>query len=157
MAQISFKNVGTKGFRQEDVLVRNKTLVPIGIKTPIEMGSDGFGIFVMNTDIKDQIADNLKNLVLTNWGERLGNYFFGANLRPLLADFSHKENFDEEAMVRINTAISKYMPFVTPVAYESKTFKKENSPIPQVKLILIYSITNIGLTNAQLEIDLFVI
>lgn len=157
MVQISFKNVGVKGFRQEDVLSRNKTLVPIGIKTPVESGTDGFGLFAMHTDIREQIADNLKNLVLTNWGERLGNYYFGANLRPLLADYSHKENFDEEAMVRINTAITKYMPFVTPVAYESIAFRNPNSPIPQVKLSLVYSITNIGITNAELEINLFVI
>ncbi len=154
---ISFKNVGVKGFRQEDVLTRNKSPLPIGIKTPIEMGVDGFGIFAMHTDIKHQIADNLKNLVLTNWGERLGNYYLGANLRPLLADFSHKDDFDQEAMIRINTAISKYMPFVTPVAYDSVAFRNPNSPIPQVKLTLIYSVTNIGITNAELEINLFVI
>lgn len=157
MTQLSFKNVGVKGFRQEDVLTRNKSVLPIGIKTPVESGTDGFGIFAMHTDIKEQIADNLKNLVLTNWGERLGNYYFGANLRPLLADFSHKENFDEEAMVRINTAITKYMPFVTPLAYESFPFRTPGSPISQVKLMLVYTVTNLGITNAELEINLFVI
>lgn len=157
MTQISFKNVGVKGFRQEDVLARNKTALPIGIKTPVEFDDSGHGLFAMHTDIKEQIADNLRNLVLTNWGERLGNYFFGANLRPILADFSHKENFDEEAMIRINTAISKYMPFITPVAYESSVSRPDNSPLAKVKLILVYSVTSLGITNAQLEVSLFVI
>ena len=87
---ISFKDVGVKGFRQEEVLSRNRTVVPIGIKTPVEPDPADQGLFLMHTDIKAQIADNLRNLILTNWGERLGNYFFGANLRPILVDFSSK-------------------------------------------------------------------
>jgi phage baseplate assembly protein W len=157
MAQISFKNVGVTGFRQEDVLARNKTLLPIGIKTPVQLDGNGHGLLAMHTDIKEQIADNLRNLVLTNWGERLGNYFFGANLKPLLADFSHKENFDEEAMIRINTAISKYMPFVTPVAYDSTVTRFDNLPLPRVRLAIVYAVTSVNITNAQLEVDLFVI
>lgn len=155
MATISFKDVGIKGFKQDDVLNRNKTVIPIGIKTPVEPDPNANGLFLMHTDVKDQIADNLKNLILTNWGERLGNYFFGANLRPLLADFSSKDNFDSEAMVRINTAISKWMPFITPVAYESFTDNINNTSTAIVKLVLIYSITSIAVTNAKIEISLF--
>lgn len=156
MSQISFKNVGVKGFRQEDVLARNKTALPIGIKTPMEPSGDGYGLFAMHTDIKEQVADNFRNLILTNWGERLGNYFFGANLRPLLADFSHKDNFDDEAMVRINTAITKHMPFITPVGYESVVSRPDNSPLEMVKLTIVYSIVSLGVSNAQLELNLFV-
>lgn len=156
MAQISFKNVGVTGFRQEDVLTRNKTALPIGIKTPLEFDADGHGLLAMHTDIKEQIADNFKNMVLTNWGERLGNYFFGANLRPLLADYSHKDNFDNEAMIRINTAVTRWMPFITPVAFESATSRPDNSPVARVRLSIIYSVTSIGITNAKLEVDLFV-
>lgn len=155
MAQISFKNVGVKGFRSEEVLNRNQTALPIGIKTPVELGTDG--LFAMHTDIKEQVADNLRNLVLTNWGERLGNYFFGANLRPILADFSHKDDFDQEAMVRINTAISRYMPFVTPVAYESYIEHQTTQYTAICKLMIIYSVVSLGITNAKLEVSLFVI
>lgn len=157
MTQISFKNVGVKGFRSEEVLNRNQTALPIGIKTPVQLDADGHGLLAMHTDIKEQIADNLRNLVLTNWGERLGNYFFGANLRPILADFSHKDDFDQEAMVRINTAISRYMPFVTPVAYES-FIQSQTSPSTAIcKLVIIYSVVSLGITNAKLEVTLFVI
>lgn len=157
MATISFKDVGIKGFRQEEVLNRNRTVIPIGIKTPVEEDPSEGGLFLMHTDIKAQIADNLRNLILTNWGERLGNYFFGANLRPLLVDFSSKEDFDSECMVRINTAISRWMPFVTPVAYESVVDQVNNAYTGIVKLILIYSVSSIGLTNGKMEVTLFVI
>lgn len=157
MTQLSFKNVGVKGFRSDDVLKRNQTALPIGIKTPVQLDGDGHGLLAMHADIKEQIADNLRNLVLTNWGERLGNYFFGANLRPLLADFSHKDDFDQEAMVRINTAISRYMPFVTPVAYESFIQPQANPSTAICKLMIIYSVVSLGITNAKLEVSLFVI
>jgi len=154
---ISFKDVGVRGFRQEEVLNRNRTLIPIGIKTPVESDPSENGLFLMHTDVKEQIADNLRNLVLTNWGERLGNYFFGANLRPILVDFSSKADFDQEVMVRINTAISKWMPFITPVAYDSFIDNVNNLYTGIVKVVLIYSVASVGITNARLEVTLFVI
>jgi len=157
MAHISFKDVGIKGFKQQDVLNRNKTLLPIGIRTPVLEDPSQNGLFLMHTDVKEQIADNLRNLILTNWGERLGNYFFGANLRPILVDFSSKDDFDQEAMIRINTAISKWMPFVTPVGYESFIDHESKQSTGIVRLVLIYSVTSVGLINAKMEITLFVI
>lgn len=157
MAAISFKNVGVRGFRQEEVLVRNRTALPIGIKTPVELDENGHGLFLMHTDIKAQVADNLRNLVLTNWGERLGNYNFGANLRPILSDFSQKDDFDSEAMIRINTAISRWMPFVTPMAFESQVDRTQAGSTGVVKILIIYSVSSLGITNATLEVTLFVI
>ena len=60
--------------------------VNINIKTPLSLGYGKGGLFVMNTTMRDAIADNLKNLLLTNAGERPMNPGFGANLKPLLAD-----------------------------------------------------------------------
>lgn len=155
MSQISFKDVGVRGFRQEEVLARNRTIIPIGIKTPAELDYSGNGLFQMHTDIKKQVSDNLRNLLLTNWGERLGNYSFGANLKPLMADFSHKEDFDNEAMIRINTAIVKWMPFITPMAFESFFDNKNNTSTALNKLVLIYSVPNLGIVNDSLEISLY--
>lgn len=157
MTAISFKNVGVKGFKSEDVLARNRTVIPIGIKTPVELDYTGNGLFLMHTNVGEQIADNLRNLVQTNWGERLGNYFFGANLKPLLADFSHKDDFDSEAMVRINTAITKWMPYITPVAFESYFDKLNNDSTAINKIVLIYSVLNANIINAKLEVSLFAI
>jgi len=154
---ISFKDVGVKGFRQGEILSARRTALPIGIKTPVESDPSEGGMFLMHTDIKAQIADNLRNLLLTNWGERLGNYFFGANLMPLVVDYSHKENFDSEAMIRINTAISKWMPFITPVGYESYVDNLNNTYTGIIKLTLIYAVSSLGISNAKMEVTLFVI
>ena len=124
----SFKNVGV---RQEDaknnVLSRNVSKTPIGIKTPLELHTTGTELLVMHTDLTSQLKDNLKNLILTNHGERVIQYNFGANLRPLLSEFSNKEFFDQEAMLNINTAIRKFMPFITPVDFEAKSDRDQNA------------------------------
>ena len=45
--------------------------------------NDDTELFKMNTDPTVQIADNLKNLILTNFGERLGRYSIGCNFTTL--------------------------------------------------------------------------
>lgn len=155
MASISFKDVGVRGFKSNDVLVKNRSLLPIGIKTPINYDASGNGLLEMHTDIKEQIADNFRNLILTNWGDRLGNYHFGANLKPLMVDFSHKDDFDSEAMIRINTAISKWMPFIIPVAYESYFDHINNVSTAINKLVIVYSVPGINLIEQKIEVSLF--
>jgi phage baseplate assembly protein W len=118
---ISFKNVGIRTDSiNENPLNRNRSVIPVGIKTPLQFSDgDGQEIFNMNITLKDQIRDNLRNLILTNHGERVIQYNFGGNLRPLLAEYYNKETFDSEAMIRINTAINKFMPFIVPIDFES--------------------------------------
>jgi hypothetical protein len=156
MAVISFKNVGIKKFETENELL-NRSLKPIGIKTPVEYGRQGEGIFHMHYDLRDQIADNLKNLILTNHGERLGMYDLGANLRPLLTEFSNKDDFDAEAMVRINTAVSKFMPFLTLVGFDSTPEYEDNRFVGKISILLIYSIPDLNVFDRRLNVVLSII
>ena len=52
-------------------------------------------VFKMHFNSIDQVHDNLRNLILTNNGDRLGRYNFGANLQPILTEKLSKESFDE--------------------------------------------------------------
>lgn len=157
MARISFKNVGVRAdIARRDILQRVNNELPIGIKTPLELVG-GKNLFQVHTNIGDQIRDNLRNLLLTNHGERLMFHDFGANLRPLLTEYSNKEDFDSEAMVRINTAISKYLPFITPLAFESFPDYRENHFTGKVKLIVVYSVPALQVPEDVLELELFII
>ena len=88
------------------------TPTPIGIKTPLRPGGNN-GIFDGHFVLKDQVKDNLRNLMLTNWGERLGLYNFGANLRPLTTEIVGQDSFDAQATERSKGAVDRWMPYVS--------------------------------------------
>lgn len=153
---ISFNGVGIKkDDLKNDVLRRNQSLVPIGIKTPLELDNSGKEIFIMNYNIQDQIRDNLRNLLLTNHGERVCIYNFGANLKPLVTEYTNKDDFDSEAMLRINTAISKYMPFITPIDFDSSTERDNDSPLNKFTLTITYTVPNINIQKDQIIIEMY--
>lgn len=153
---ISFKDVGIKGFSNSNAR-RNIAQIPIGIKTPLEIDTEGKSLFKMHFDLANQMDDNLRNLILTNHGERLGLYTFGANLKPLLTDFSNKEDFDTEAMLRINTAVSIYLPFVNLIGFESKVDYENNQYTGKVKINVMYAVPTANLNQRMCEVELFVI
>jgi hypothetical protein len=155
MAILSFKDVGVISNQNNLAANAADNVLPIGFKTPLET-DDGSSIFKMHYNLADQITDNLRNLILTNHGERLAFYDFGANIRPLLTDFTNKDNFDAEAMARIKKAATKYMPFVELIGFESNIDRLENVYTGIIKILIIYKsqLANIGETG--LEITLFI-
>lgn len=157
MALQSFKNVGIREFQTQNVLTTPASVLPIGIKTPVAFGDNGEGIFSMHTNIQDVVHDNLRNLLLTNHGERLVHYDLGANLRPLVAEFSSKENFDDEAKIRINTAVSKWLPFISLFGFDSRPEFIDNQYTGRIVILVVYNVPQLGITEKALELLLFVI
>jgi phage baseplate assembly protein W len=118
---ISFKSVGITSteFRKQQVAVAVKP-IPIGIVTPLRLGEDDDGLLAMHYSVADTMKNNLRDLIMTNWGERLALYDYGANLGPLVTEYEiGKDVFDEAAMQRIMNAVSKYMPYVELEGYDS--------------------------------------
>lgn len=153
----SFKNVGRKANLGQDILQRNRTQRPIGIKTPMSLDFANSDVFEMNFTFSDQVKDNVRNLLLTNHGERLALTNFGANLRPLLTEFSNKEDFDSEAMIRINTAVQDWMPFVNLLGFESVPDYQNNQFTGRIKILVEYSVPTLRVEKDLLEMTLFVI
>lgn len=157
MATISFKNVGyTSQQVIEETAASEIASIPVGIKTPLELGGQD-GLLVMNYELSDQLADNLKNLLLTNWGERLGEYFFGANLRPLTTEFVSQDNFDSEAVVRIKGAVTRWMPYVDLVDFLSEVDRLENTNTGIIRVTITYNIPQLNEANRRLQIVLYVL
>lgn len=155
---LSFKNVGVRQDSQlVDPVETNVSKIPYGIKTPIELSHGAGDIFVMHTNIQDQIKDNLKNLILTNHGERLAQYNFGGNLRPLCSEYVNKEHFDTEAMISIKTAIKNNMPFVVPQEFNSEVLNDDKPPgMAKIKLSIVYSVPSLRVLKDQIDIILVV-
>ena len=111
MAERSFKNIGTTT-AQLRTLAPAVPVFPIGIKTPMTLGGNG-NPYQMHTSVADQVQDNLRNMILTNYGERLGLYDYGGNLRSILAEYTTDTDVETIAMQSIMRTVEKYMPFVT--------------------------------------------
>lgn len=148
----SFKSVGMTNVEVADQTTIAGRVTPIGIMTPVQY-STGDGLFAMHTDVVKNIQDNFKNLLLTNHGERLGLYDFGANLRPLIFELG-KADFDAIAIRRINKAISKYMPFIEPLTFETFDDGMVEQNLATVRLRVTYNIPRLNVYEKGIEIIL---
>ncbi len=148
----SFKSVGDL---TEDVLAEryNPENTPIGISTPLKLGS-GDHIYKMHYDLQTQIRDNLRNLVLTNRGERLGRYDFGANLLELVTELGSEEA-DMRAMGRIKKSTEKYLPFVTLVGFATEIDHNDNKEVGKVDLFITYTIPRLSNKQHGLKVTLY--
>ena len=156
----SFKSVGEDitAYRQNNRL-DNSTFVdkkPVGIKTPVELSVGYSGLLNMHYDLGDQIKDNFRNLLLTNHGERLGFYDFGANLKELCFELGN-EQFDAMAMGRITSAVENYMPFVKLENFEPFVNREQTSQdLGVVGIRVKYSVPTAKLFNQAIEVILSV-
>tara|TARA_R110002049_G_scaffold1296_4_gene9767 strand:+ start:467 stop:886 length:420 start_codon:yes stop_codon:yes gene_type:complete len=102
----------------------------IGLELPLTYTSEGY--FKRTKTALEQARSNIKNLLLTNKGERLGNPTFGTNLLSLV--FS-QENTDLESRVEeeIRAAMSEFLPFINIVNIETN-FSDENMSTAIVNL-----------------------
>ena len=127
---------------------------PIGIKTPLSFGTRRSGLFEMHFDNRSQVKDNLRNLLQTNWGERIGLYAFGANLNELVGELSSQEDFDSEAMLRIKSTITRWMPFVELDTFESTFNDPSSTPdgLANIVMTITYSVSKLNITNDQIQV-----
>jgi hypothetical protein len=94
---------------------------------------------------------------LTNWGERLGFYYFGANLRDLTSELSSLDAFDGEAIQRIKDSVSTWMPFVSLKDFSSRFDREENENVGILKIAITYNVPQLKIENRALQISLHVI
>ena len=147
-----FKSVGeTSTMRNESRKLRDQ--LPIGIKTPLQLG-DGDNLFKMHNKLEDQIADNLRNLILTNHGERLGQFEFGANLQELTFELGTEQG-DQVAMRRIKHAVGRFLPFVTLDGFATEVEYFNNKEVAKVILFLTYKVMRLTAKQKGLKITLY--
>jgi phage baseplate assembly protein W len=105
----------------------------------MQLGEGTDGLLAMHRRLDDTIADNLRNLILTNKGERLFDYNFGSNVRELVFELG-TEDGDAEAIRRIASAISTYMPFVNPDTFESFVEPQTTDHLARVGVSVTYTV-----------------
>lgn len=151
MTSFTFKSSGV--LSTDKTLEKTKEKTPIGIKTPLRLGENE--VFAMSTSIADQIHDNLKNLLMTQRGERWGRYSFGTILRSILFDLA-RDDFDDTAIASIREAISLYMPFVEPLDFQRKIENDNNEHIGKLIIRMTYNVPRLNIKNKGLEVVMYV-
>lgn len=155
MGTFSFKSSG-KTQEQKAIESLSQSSTPIGIKTPMRL-SDTDGLLAMNFVLADQVGDNLRNLILTNWGERLGHYDFGANLRPLTTEFVSQNDFDSKAIERIRQTVGRWMPYIDLEDFASNVNRVQNKNTAVLDITITYNIPSLNVKGAKLQVTLYVI
>ena len=153
----SFKAVGEiaadrKKFRDEQFIAKNK--VAFGIKTPLELSVGGTEFVKMNYTLADQVADNFRNLIMTNHGERLGHPDFGANLMELAFELQ-SEDGQGEAIARISKAAGKYMPYLIPNTFEAIVDHFDNKNVARVGVRISYDVPKLKVRDRILEVIIY--
>ena len=156
MATYDFKSVGEKVTAAKYTAQREHT-PPLGIITPIRLSQGKTGLFEMHYDLQAQVRDNFKNLLLTNKGERLRNYTFGADLHPLAAEKLAQEDFDKEAMFQIREAVTAHMPFLELKEMSSETRTTGDTATTVHMLTITYDVPSLRVIDDKLVVNIICI
>lgn len=149
----SFKSVGETLEEYNKRQDAKQIVQPIGVKTPLRLSEGASDLFDMHFSMGDQVSDNLRNLILTNKGERLCMPDFGANLKGIVFDLG-TESGDTAAIGRISRAVAKYMPFVSLNTFEPVIIKNEVKAISTIGIKITYSVPDLDVENRVLEVIL---
>ena len=99
----------------------------IGLSLPLQMGTATFN---QTYDNLEQLKSNVKNLLLTNRGERLGLPTFGCGLQSLLFE-PNDEELEEKIYNTIENAINFWLPqlLIDSIEITSEDTDKDNNTI----------------------------
>lgn len=120
----------------------------ISPKLPLGYHKNDVG-YELNKNLKDSIQQNLKNLLLTNQGERVFDINFGVGIRSFLFELSN-ELIKNTISEKINSQIQEYMPFIDIENLDIDIDEDNN----KLFISLSYTVLKLSLSNTlSLEIS----
>ena len=96
-----------------------------GIGFPLNYNAEASGFFTQNSTYYRQLQDNIKNLLSTVKGERMGNPTFGSELMWVVFEQNEPELLKSSVEEKIIEALEEFLPFVTLV--DTKLFRNGNT------------------------------
>lgn len=120
----------------------------ISPKLPLGYHKNDVG-YELNKNLRDSIQQNLKNLLLTNEGERIFDTKFGVSLRSYLFELSN-DSVKSRISEKINSQVQEYMPFISIDTLGIETDPDNN----KISISLSYTILKLNLADTlSLEIS----
>ncbi len=121
--------------------------VYIGLALPIK--PDDNNVFSLTKNSYDQVRHNLRNLLLTNVGERVYQPEFGSRLRELCFE-QLDESLPQRVEDEVRRAVNFWLPYVNIVEVETLTQEDNKS---KIFVRLKFSTTLNSDTLQQIELD----
>lgn len=120
-------------------------MATINLQFPLKKSAQG--AFATNEDTLDAIADDLRILLLSNYGERPILYDFGANLRSVIFE-SQGESLRQRTSDLIQAAVEKWMPYVRLVRIDVEDFTINSTLLDnEIHVELEFSVGDIDITK----------
>lgn len=95
----------------------------IGVVLPVRLGQSG--MFDQSTSIIQQVRSNLKNLILTKKGERVGQPELGCDIWKILFDPISEDTLDL-ARDSVISAVDRWLPFIEITDFEISSTETQN-------------------------------
>jgi len=121
----------------------------IGPQLPLARDSKS-GAYSLVTLYKNEVKQNLKNLMLTSPGERVMLPDFGVGLRHFL--FEPEKGLASEIKSRIFSQVGKYMPFVKIKNVKFEPARENRSNPNMLSIIIEYNIPSLN-SNSTLILN----
>ena len=119
----------------------------VGLSFPLR--ADNNNSFAMTKTSIEQSRHNLRNLLLTYPGERVGNTEFGCRLREVCFE-QHDENLPSKIEDVIVESVNQFLPYINIIDVETLT--EENQP-EKIFVSIKFSTTLDPLVNQSLTLD----
>lgn len=150
----SFKSSGI--LSNSNVFNRKINKKPAGISTPISFSELDEETFKLHISAVNQIKDNFRNLVLTNKGERLGNYDYGTDLRKFISELSNIPDFENAVMENILHASQKYMPMIDLESFNAEYNNDTDQELKNIIITIRYNIPIMNISDQKLDVTLYI-
>ena len=121
--------------------------VYIGLALPIK--PDDNNVFSLTKNSYDQVRHNLRNLLLTNVGERVYQPEFGSRLRELCFE-QLDDTLPQRVEDEVRRAVNFWLPYVNIVSVETLTQEDKKS---KIFVRVQFSTTLNSQTLQQIELD----
>tara|TARA_Y100000004_G_scaffold139538_1_gene158403 strand:+ start:2432 stop:2851 length:420 start_codon:yes stop_codon:yes gene_type:complete len=107
----------------------------VGVTLPLKPGITGH--FQQSKTLREQAYSNLKNLILTAKGERLGQPTFGCDVQTIIFE-PITENTADSIEESVRDAVSNWLPYIT-IQNVFVTFEGQDNN--RIRLQIEYSVT----------------
>lgn len=102
--------------------------MPISVSFPLALSTGSLGYLEPTSDVVEALKSNIRQLLLTNWGERVMHFDFGCNLREFL--FEPKTRSLRSSIAdRVKSQLAKWLPFINLVGLFI-TFSEDDPAVP---------------------------